>query len=142
MYKKILVALDNTHADQSLLPHVARMAAICGAELLLVHVADGWAARNYERFHLQESDEMKADRAYLDEKAEELRAQGLNATAQLALGNPPEEILRISEKESCDLIAMTTHGHRFLGDLLYGSTISKVRHHAQVPLLIVRAQKV
>ncbi len=142
MYKKILVALDNTHADESLLPHVARMAAICGAELLLVHVADGWAARNYERFQLQESEEMKTDRAYLDQKAEELRAQGLNATAQLALGNPPEEILKISEIENCDLIAMTTHGHRFLGDLLYGSTISKVRHHAQVPLLIVRAQKV
>jgi nucleotide-binding universal stress UspA family protein len=142
MYKKILVALDNTHADESLLPHVARMAAICGAQLLLVHVADGWAARNYERFQLQESDEMKTDRAYLDKTAADLRAQGLNATAQLALGNPPEEILRISETENCDLIAMTTHGHRFLGDLLYGSTISKVRHKAQVPLLIVRAQKI
>lgn len=142
MYNKILVALDNTPADESLLPHVAKMASICGAQLLLVHVADGWAARNYERFQLQESDEMKADRTYLDTKAEELRAQGLNATTQLAMGNPPEEILKISEAEKCDLIAMTTHGHRFLGDLLYGSTISKVRHHAQVPLLIVRAQKV
>lgn len=142
MYKKILVALDNTHADESLLPHVAKMASLCGAELLLVHVADGWAARNYERFQLRESDEMKADRSYLDQKTEELRAQGLNVSARLALGNPPEEILHISEKEGCDLIAMTSHGHRFLGDILYGSTISKVRHKSHVPLLIVHAQQV
>jgi len=142
MYKKILVALDNTRADESLVPHVARMAQICGAQILLVHVADGWVARNYDRLQLQESEEMKADRAYLEKTAGDLRTQGLNATAQLALGNPPEEILRISETEKCDLIAMTTHGHRFLGDLLYGSTISKVRHNAMVPLLIVRAQKV
>jgi manganese transport protein len=142
MYKKILVALDNTRADESLLPHVAEMASLCGAELLLVHVADGWAARNYERFQLQESVEMKADRAYLDRKVEELRAQGLKVTAKLALGNPPEEILHISETEGCDLIAMTTHGHRFLGDIIYGSTISKVRHKAQVPLLIVRSHPV
>jgi nucleotide-binding universal stress UspA family protein len=142
MYKKILVALDNTHADESLLPHVAKMASICGAELLLVHVADGWAARNYERFQLQESDEMKADRSYLDQKTEELRAQGLAVSARLALGNPPEEILHISEAEGCDLIAMTTHGHRFLGDIIYGSTISKVRHKSQVPLLIVRSHPV
>ena len=61
MYRKILVALENGAADERLLPHVAEFAKRMGADLLLLHVADGWAARNYEQLKLQESAEMKAD---------------------------------------------------------------------------------
>ena len=62
MYKKILVALENSHADRSLVPHVTELAERVHAELLLVHVADGWVARNFEQLKLTESDEMKEDR--------------------------------------------------------------------------------
>jgi nucleotide-binding universal stress UspA family protein len=68
-----------------------------------------------------------------------LRADGLNVVAHLALGDPPTEILRAAEKENCDLIAMTAHGHRLLGDLFFGSTIHEVRHKSFIPLLVVRA---
>src|SRR5262245_20499008 len=112
MYRKILVALENSKADQSLVPHVAELAQRVGSELLLVHVADGWAARNYDRLKLAESEEMKTDRAYLESVATELRGKGLAVKAQLALGNPPEEILKTAATENCDLIAMTSHGHR------------------------------
>jgi manganese transport protein len=139
MYKRILVALENSPADASLLPHVGQLASLLHSELLLVHVADGWAARNYVHLKLAESDEMKADRAYLDARAVALRADGLQVDVHLALGNPPAEILKTAERAQCDLIAMTTHGHRFFGDVLYGSTISAVRHRTQIPLLLVRA---
>lgn len=139
MYRKILVALDHSRADESLVPHVARLAQHLHSRLLLLHVADGWVARHYERLQLQESDEMKEDRRYLDCVEAGLREQGLEVSSQLALGNPPTEILKTAEREQCDLIAMTTHGHRFLGDLLYGSTINEVRHKANIPLLLVRA---
>jgi manganese transport protein len=109
--------------------------------LLLVHVADGWVARNFDRLKLVESEEMKADRAYLDLAAEKLRAAGLKVSVLLALGDPPGEILRAAESENCDLIAMTTHGHRLIGDIIYGSTIEEVRHKATIPLLVVRAPK-
>ena len=141
MFKKILVALDNSRTDRAMFPHITELARIHGSELLLVHVADGWAARNYNRFDLADSEEMKVDRAYLEKMATELRGQGFEVKAQLELGDPAAGILKISDEEKCDLIAMTTHGHRFLEDLLYGSTITQVRHRANVPVLLVSAAK-
>src|SRR6266516_1580371 len=132
MYRKILVALENSQADKSLLPHVTALAQQLGSELLLVHVADGWVARNFNQLKLAESDEMKADRDYLKNTATHLRAQGLTVSTQLALGDPPAEILKTAQAERCDLIAMTSHGHRLIGDIIYGSTI---------PVLLVRAER-
>ena len=142
MYKKILVALENGPADRSLVPHIGQLASLLHAELLLIHVADGWVARHYHDLKLAESDEMKADREYLQEQAAALGAKGLQVRIHLALGNPPTEILKAAEQEQCDLIAMTTHGHRFFGDLFHGSTISAVRHKSQIPMLLVRAAAV
>jgi len=141
MYKKILVALENGPADETILPHVADLAARFGSALLLLHVADGWVARNFNKLELTESEEMKEDRAYLERIASELRARNLTVTNTLALGDPPVEILKIADAENCDLIAMTSHGHRLLGDLFRGSTITQVRHHTRIPLLILRAKK-
>lgn len=139
MYEKILVALDNSEADLKLLPHILSLAHFHGSQLLLLHVAEGWAARNLEEFDLKESDEMKQDKAYLQETAKKLESEGLKVSVLLALGNPPEEILEVAEKESCNLIAMTSHGHRFLGDVFYGSTIEEVRHKATIPILVIPA---
>jgi len=139
MYRKILVALENGNADESLLPHVTELAKRLQSHLLLVHVADGWVARNYDKLKLAESEEMKVDRAYLNNAAAQLRAAGLSVTAHLALGDPPHEILKTAETHDCDLIAMTSHGHRLLGDLLFGSTIHEVRHKSSIPILLVRA---
>jgi nucleotide-binding universal stress UspA family protein len=139
MYRKILVALENSEADRSLLPHVAALAKLLNSELLLVHVADGWAARNFERLKLAESDEMKADRAYLESTADQLRAEKLTVSVQLALGDPPTQIIKTAETQNCDLIAMTSHGHRLLGDIVHGSTIHEVRHRTSIPVLLVRA---
>jgi nucleotide-binding universal stress UspA family protein len=142
MYKKILVALENGRADETLLPHVSQLARLLGSELLLTHVADGWAARNYEQLGLAESEEMIADRQYLEGEARRLREAGLTAGVHLARGNPPDEILKTAEQQHCDLIAMTTHGHRLLGDLIHGSTITAVRHKSRIPMLLVRAGSV
>jgi nucleotide-binding universal stress UspA family protein len=139
MYKKILVALENGRADEALLPHISQLARLLGSELLLIHVADGWAARNYEQLGLAESEEMIADRRYLESSAAALRGAGLEVGVHLARGNPPDEILKTAEHEHCDLIAMTTHGHRLLGDLIHGSTITAVRHKSRIPILLVRA---
>ena len=139
MYKKILVALENGRADEALLPHIAELARRLGSALLLVHVADGFAARNFEQLKLAESDEMRADRLYLETIAGRLRATGLVVTTGLALGNPPTEILKTAQGSGCDLIAMTSHGHKLVGDFFLGSTIDKVRHNTAIPLLVVRS---
>lgn len=139
MYKKILVALENGRADDTLVPHVAELARRLGSELLLVHVADGFAARNYDQLKLAESDEIKTDRAYLESVALRLRSAGIQVTTELAMGNPPTEILKTAQTRACDLIAMTSHGHKLLGDIFLGSTIDKVRHNTVIPILVVRA---
>jgi nucleotide-binding universal stress UspA family protein len=139
MYKKILVALDASTADESVVPHVAQLAKLLGSSLLLLHVADGWVARNYDTLQLADSEEMKKDRSYLESIAARMRADGLNVATKLALGDPPTEVLKAAESEGCDLIAMTTHGHRLIGDIFFGSTIEQVRHASQIPLLIVRS---
>lgn len=139
MYRKILVALENSPADAAVIPHVAEMARRLGSEVLLLHVADGWVARNFNQFQLAESEEIKADRTYLEIVAEKFQQQGLVVSTQLAMGEPPKEILKAAEQEKCDLIAMGSHGHRLIGDLIFGSTIHQVRHHTSIPILLIRA---
>ena len=140
MYKRILVAVENSAADKTILSHVSQLAKLTGAELLLVHVADGWVARNFDQLKLRESEEMKTDRAYLDRLRDELTARGLTVETKLAMGDPSTEIIRTAEDRDVDLIAMSTHGHRFLADLIHGTTADRVRHLVKVPVLLLRAQ--
>lgn len=140
MYKRILVAVEHSAADRTILTHVSALARLTGAELLLVHVADGFAARNFEQLQLRESEEMKSDRAYLDGLQAELAAQGLPVTTQLAMGDPATELVRVAEEQQVDLVAMSTHGHRGLSDVIHGATADRVRHLMKVPVLLLRAQ--
>ena len=139
MYHHILIPLENSSADETILMHIKPLARITGARLLLVHVADGWVARNFNQLQLAESEEMKQDRAYLEKRARDLTDEGFSCEAMLALGEPSDEIVKLAREKNVDLIAMTTHGHRFLKDLLYGNTITQVRHRAKVPVLLVNA---
>jgi universal stress protein A len=140
MYRRILIAVENSAADETILSHVEQLARLTNASLLVVHVADGWAARNYNQLNLRESEEMKRDRAYLESIRERLTARGLPVETCLAMGDPASQIIKVAEDQKVDLIAMSTHGHRFLADLLRGTTADKVRHLVKVPVLLLRAQ--
>ncbi|HKS95201.1 MAG TPA: universal stress protein, partial [Terriglobia bacterium] len=139
MFKKILVALDHSKADAALLPRVTELAKLMHSEILLLHVSTGWAAQWQQNLNLRDSQEMQEDRAYLERVSADLQAQGFQVTARHAAGKPSEEILKAARTEQCDLIAMTTHGHRLLSDLIYGETIEKVRHESEIPIFLVRA---
>src|SRR6476620_10171929 len=121
MYRKILVALENGPADKTLVPHIADLAARLGSELLLIHVADGFVARNYDALKLADSDAIKADRAYLESMAATFRERSLTVETRLAMGDPAREIVKAAKAEQCDLIAMTSHGHKFVEDMFRGS---------------------
>jgi nucleotide-binding universal stress UspA family protein len=141
MYKRILVPLEHSPYDDTILAHVRKLARHCGASLVLIHVADGWAARNVRSLNLRESEEMREDREYLEHIADSLEAEGIQTESLLAGGNPGVEIADAALREGCDLIAMSTHGHRFLQDLLYGSVANEVRHISRVPVLLVRGDR-
>jgi len=141
MYRHILIPLENSEADETILGHIKPLARMTTARLLLVHVADGWVARNFNKLQLAESEEMKQDRAYLEKRQRELSEEGFTCDAVLALGEPSDEIIKLAHDKDVDLIAMSTHGHRFVSDILYGATADKVRHSVDVPVLLLRAGK-
>src|SRR5918911_5144391 len=138
MYRRILVPLEHSAYDEAILEHVRKLARLCGSSLVLMHVADGWVARNVRQLNLRDSEEMRHDREYLERLVAGLEAEGFEADAILGCGDPPREIAAAAEREGCDLIAMSTHGHRFLKDLLYGSVADSVRHRSTIPVLLVR----
>ena len=140
MYRNILIPLENSDADRAILEHIKPLAKMNGASLTLMHVADGWVARNFERLNLAESEEMKQDRAYLQEVASILQADGFEVRQVLGMGEPSDEIVKFARENPVDLIAMSTHGHRFIGDLIHGSTADKVRHLVDIPVLLLKAR--
>jgi nucleotide-binding universal stress UspA family protein len=138
MYKRILVPVENSPYDDAILQHVRELAKLTGAAVVLIHVADGFAARNAKTLNLRESEEMRLDLEYLEKQVAELKRDGIDADSVLAGGEPSREIAEAAAREQCDLIAMSTHGHRWVKDLLYGSVANEVRHITRVPVLLVR----
>ena len=139
MYNTILVPLENSPTDATILRHIQDLARLTGGRLILLHVADGFAARNQEQLDLEDSEEIRADRAYLERCRTEFTAAGFDVSALLVCGDPAEQILAIVEREQCDLIAMSTHGHGFVKDVLLGSVAKVIRHRTDVPILMIRA---
>ena len=137
MYQHILIPLENSRYDNAILNHIRPLAGLTRARLTLVHVADGFMARNQK--DLGESLEMREDLKYLKRREHELAQEGFEVQAVLLHGEPAKEILKLAKREHCDLIAMATHGHRFLSDIILGSVASQLRHATQIPVLLVRA---
>lgn len=141
MYSRILIPLEHSAADAGIIEYVRPLARMCGSTLVFIHVADGWAARNISQLQLRESDEMRDDRAYLEQVAAEVAAEGFQTEAILATGDPGTEIALAATRENCGLIAMATHGHKFFADLWRGSVANEVRHRSLVPVLLVRKKQ-
>ena len=139
MYRKILIALDATEADGTILKHVSALARNSDSTVVILHVADGWAARLFGADAV--SREIDEDRAYLKAVQARLAGEGLKVEAELAYGDPADEIVKWVTTRGCDLVAMSTHGHRFISDMLYGSTAENVRHRVDVPVLLLKARK-
>lgn len=138
MYKTILVTLDSTPTDKAIIEHVKQLARLTHGRVVLLHVADGWAAR----FHGSDavSPEITEDTAYLEKIRKEFESAGISAVAELAYGEPVTEIVKWVEQKGCDLVAMSTHGHRLLADIFLGTTATRVQHSIRVPVLLLRAR--
>jgi nucleotide-binding universal stress UspA family protein len=128
MYDRILVTLDGTPSDRAIIEHIKKLAKLAHSRLVLLHVADGWAARTY------------GSDAVSPEIAEDFMSAGVPTDAELAYGEPADEIIKWIKEKGCDLVAMSTHGHRFLADMFLGTTASRVQHRISVPVLLLRAR--
>jgi len=136
MYSTILVTLDGTPTDRAIIEHIKQLAKLAHSRLVLLHVADGWAARTYDAV----SPEIAEDTAYLEKVLAEFQSAGIPAQAELAYGEPANEIIKWVKQKGCDLVAMSTHGHRFLADVFLGTTASRVQHSISAPVLLLRAK--
>jgi nucleotide-binding universal stress UspA family protein len=138
MYDTILVTLDGTSTDRAIIEHLKQLARLAHSQLVLLHVADGWAARTYGPDAI--SPEISEDTAYLQRVRAEFQSVGIPAEAELAYGEPANEIVKWVQRKHCDLVAMSTHGHRLLADIFLGTTASRVQHSISVPVLLLRAK--
>ena len=138
MYDTILVTLDGTSSDRAIIEHVKKLAKLAHSRLVLLHVADGWAARTYGRDAV--SPEIREDTAYLQKVRAEFQGENISAEAELTFGDPAQEIIKWVREKGCDLVAMSTHGHRLLADVFLGATATKVRHSIDVPVLLLKAK--
>ena len=138
MYKTILVTVDGTPTDRAIIEHVKQLAKLTQGRVVLLHVADGWAARTYGPDAV--SREIAEDTAYLQKVQKEFQSAGIPAAAELAYGEPADEIVKWIQQKGCDLVAMSTHGHRFLADVFLGTTATRVQHKISVPVLLLRAK--
>jgi nucleotide-binding universal stress UspA family protein len=131
LYERILVPVEGTETDQPVLEHIAELASVCGAEVTLLRVA---------HFHTRDERACEVEDAEsdIDRAAEALRARGVKVTTRIVAGEPGEVIVQEAEELGADLIAMATHGHGWAKRLVLGSTAEHVRHHSDVPLLLVR----
>jgi nucleotide-binding universal stress UspA family protein len=138
VYKTILVTLETTPTDRAIIEHVKKLAKMTGSSVVLLHVATGVAAQ----FHRDDAagQEVDEDQKYLDRVKEEFEAQGIPTRAELAFGDPVKEIVKWIHEQGCDLVAMSTHGHHFVADLILGTTANRVQHSISVPVLLLRAK--
>jgi nucleotide-binding universal stress UspA family protein len=138
MYKTILLTLDGTPTDRAIIEHIKQLAKFTQGRVVLMHVADGWAARTFGPDAI--SPEITEDTAYLNRVRSEFQSAGIPVEAELAYGEPADEIVKWVNQKGCDLVAMSTHGHGFLADLFLGSASRHVRHRIRVPVLLLRAR--
>jgi nucleotide-binding universal stress UspA family protein len=138
MYATILLTLDSTPSDRAIIDHVKLLAKLAHSRIVLLHVADGWAARTYGKDAV--SREITEDKAYLAGVLAEFEAEGIPAKSELAYGEPADEIIKWVREKGCDLVAMSTHGHKFLADVFLGTTANRVQHNIDAPVLLLRAK--
>jgi manganese transport protein len=136
-YKHIGVSIDFSKNDTESIRH-AIMQGGKHADYTLIHVVETAGARYYGKEVLDQETQSDADN--LDRYVDAMRNLGYKANPQIGYGAPASSIAEIVKNEDVDFIVMGSHGHKAIKDLIFGTTVNKVRHMVEVPVLIVKAQ--
>jgi nucleotide-binding universal stress UspA family protein len=132
MYNEILVALDASPTDEAIIGHIAELAAVHHSRVILLRVAH-YHTRDQMAHEVDESE------SYLANVADRLRDHGVEVETVVVHGEPAEQIVKYAVERGVDLIAMSTHGHRGLYDMVFGSVSDEVRHEVSIPVLLIRS---
>ena len=134
--KHIAVALGKDDSDGAIVSRALSLAKAEQAMLTLIHVVDSAPALVYSSGVYDQH--TREDEQYLEEIAAEVRDAGVAVEIALPHGSPSRELVAFTSSRRVDMLVMGSHGHRLLGDLLWGETVDPVRHRAGIPVLVVR----
>jgi manganese transport protein len=134
-YRRIAVAVELVAADENILEFLRRAALAPEAELVFVHVAESAASRWLGEESLDQ--ESRDDQRMLEQLAREFADRGTRTSVRLGHGDATREIARIVREERADLLVTGSHGHKGLSDVVFGATVSAVRHLVSGPILTV-----
>jgi nucleotide-binding universal stress UspA family protein len=132
LYKKILITIDCSAVDDSIVKHVASIALQNNASVYLLHVVHS---------HTLDQHRVLSEKANLCLEAhrKNLEDQGIDTYLVIRDGEPDKQILDEIETKDYDLVAMATHGHTFIGDFLFGSVSKSLKHKIRIPLLLIKS---
>jgi len=135
LYHRLLVALDFSDADQNVIRHSLAL-GVEDAEYYFVHIVESAAALVYG----DETEDLEAetDEKRLEKFVLELKQMGYRVHLKVGYGNPKKIIPELAKEFEADMLVMGAHGHGWFKDMLFGTTIEKVRHKVNIPVLIVR----
>jgi nucleotide-binding universal stress UspA family protein len=130
LYRKILVTIDCSAVDDAIIEHVSSLALQNDAQVALLHVVHS---------HTLDQHRVLSERAEasLNAQQKKLQNRGIDARIVIRSGEPDAEILAEIAKTDYDLVAMATHGHSFIGGILFGSVSRTLKHRICTPLLLI-----
>ena len=131
MYKKILVPLDCSPADEVVIEHIMKLAKLHPSQVILLR------AEEEHPYGLHHNGVAKSTH-YMESVKKRFEGASIKCEIVLAKGDPTQSILTNAETLGCDLIAMATHGHRVFMDFILGSVATAVRHSTDIPVLLIR----
>ena len=134
--KHIAAALGRDNSDAAIVSRALSLAKAEKALLTLIHVVDSAPAQIYSSDVYDEH--TRDDEQYLLQIAAEVRASGVAVEIALPHGDPSKELTDFAVSHGVDMLVMGSHGHRLLGDLLWGETVDPVRHRVEIPVMVVR----
>ena len=134
--KHIAAALGRDDGDTAIVSRALSLAKAEGALLTLIHVTDSAPAQVYSKDVYDEH--TREDEQYLVQIAAEVRASGVAVEIALPHGDPSKELIDFAASHEVDMLVMGSHGHRLIGDLIWGQTVDPVRHRVGIPVLVVR----
>lgn len=130
VYKMILVAMDCSPVDEVIVAHVTALARQNEAAVRLLHVVHSHTLDQHRTMSEQAEQVLNVHR-------DKMRGEGVNVEVLIRSGEPDEEILKEIDDGGYDLVAMATHGHTFIGDILFGSVSKTLKHKISIPLLLI-----
>jgi len=134
VYKKILVTIDCSDVDEAIIKHVSALAIQNRAKVYLLHVIHS---------HTLDQHRTLSEKAEICLESHRIRLENLKIDVYKVIreGEPDIQILDEIENNDYDLVAMATHGHTFIGDLLFGSVSKSLKHKIKIPLLLLKRDR-